>query len=140
MLRSAYDVVDATGDLYELETYFSQAFQSERKLAVYGTLAPGRPNHHVIAFLKGNWSDDLVVCGERLAVGWGAQMGYPAIRYCLSGEDIPVHLFVSRQLPKHWPRLDAFEGDEYRRILVPLFRGESFVTVANLYEAITQHY
>lgn len=134
-LRSACDLGEAAEDLAELETYFSQAFRSERKLAVYGTLAPGRVNHHVIAPLKGKWSDELVVYGERLAAGWGAQMGYPAIRYCLSGEEIPVHLFVSRELPEHWPRLDAFEGVEYRRILVPLFRGESFVTVANLYEA-----
>lgn len=137
-LRSLCDMGDAPVDLCELETRFSQEFQADQKLAVYGTLAPGRPNHHVVAPLGGQWFDGLVVFGERLAAGWGAQFGYPAIRYCLSGEDIPVHLLVSRELPHHWPRLDAFEGAEYRRILVPLFRSGNFVTVANLYEARNQ--
>lgn len=39
-----------------------------------------------------------------------------------------------------WPALDRFEGPEYRRILVPVFRPDSaderrLYTVANLYAA-----
>ena len=30
---------------------------------------------------------------------------------------IEVHLFESAELPDHWPRLDAFEGTGYRRVV-----------------------
>ena len=34
----------------------------------------------------------------------------------------------------HWRSLDEFEGEDYRRILVPLYQEGQFITVANLYE------
>ena len=36
-------------------------------------------------------------------------------------------MFESEDLPAHWPRLDAFEGDEYRRIRVRVITGEGEV-------------
>src|SRR5829696_8736172 len=44
-------------------------FRTSHTLAVYGTLAPGRPNHHVLAPLGGEWTDGLIE-GDLLPVGW----------------------------------------------------------------------
>ena len=42
-------------------------------------------------------------------------LGYPALVLDPDGDKIEVHLFRSADLPKHWSRLDDFEGSEYRR-------------------------
>src|ERR671911_2411458 len=49
-------------------------FGTGHTLAVYGTLAPGQPNHHVVAPLGGEWTDGLVE-GDLLPEGWGASRG-----------------------------------------------------------------
>jgi gamma-glutamylcyclotransferase (GGCT)/AIG2-like uncharacterized protein YtfP len=110
-------------------------------LAVYGTLAPGRPNHHVVAPLGGGWSDGVVE-GELSAEGWGATFGYPAFRPRAGGAAVAVKVLSSPALAAAWAALDEFEGAEYRRILVPVLRsgraGErAFDTVANIYAAAT---
>jgi gamma-glutamylcyclotransferase (GGCT)/AIG2-like uncharacterized protein YtfP len=86
-------------------------------LAVYGSLAPGRPNHHELSALRGEWSRGKVK-GRFVARGWGAALGFPALVLSKDGDDIEVQLFQSPDLPDHWERLDAFEGAEYRRTLV----------------------
>jgi gamma-glutamylcyclotransferase (GGCT)/AIG2-like uncharacterized protein YtfP len=88
----------------------------EHRLAVYGTLAPGRSNHHQLAGLAGDWTHG-VVRGERLAAGWGAGVGYPGLRLDPQGAEVAVQVFTSPDLPAHWARLDAFEGADYRRAL-----------------------
>ncbi len=113
----------------ELESRFNAACQ----LAVYGSLAPGRVNHHLLASLGGQWSSGLTVRGELLAQGWGDVLGYPALHWLPDGPEVEVQLLVSPQLPQHWSRLDEFEGAEYQRILVPVYRQGACVTVANLY-------
>ena len=82
--------------------------------ATYGTLAPGRPNHDQLAGLKGRWVVGNVG-GHLVQRGWGAAMGYPALVPAEDGEKVEVHVLLSPDLPNHWPRLDAFEGPEYRR-------------------------
>ena len=47
--------------------------------------------------------------------GWGASLGFPAIRLDPDGDAVTVHILESADLPDHWPRLDAFEGEAYRR-------------------------
>ena len=37
---------------------------------VYGTLAPGRPNQHVLAHVPGTWEPDTVK-GDPRRAGWG---------------------------------------------------------------------
>jgi gamma-glutamylcyclotransferase (GGCT)/AIG2-like uncharacterized protein YtfP len=86
----------------------------EHRLAVYGTLAPGRSNHHQLAGLIGDWTGG-VVRGKLFPEGWGAIQGYPALRLDPRGDDIAVQLFTSSDLPDHWDRLDRFEGADYRR-------------------------
>ena len=87
----------------------------DHRLATYGTLAPGRPNHHHLAMLAGRWHMGTVG-GTLVPVGWGAGMGYPALRPSADGGRVAVHLLESPDLPLHWARLDAFEGHDYVRI------------------------
>jgi gamma-glutamylcyclotransferase (GGCT)/AIG2-like uncharacterized protein YtfP len=52
--------------------------RSECRLAVYGSLAPGRENHWVLAGMSGAWQKGSVR-GRLHPEGWGATEGYPAI-------------------------------------------------------------
>lgn len=87
------------------------------RLATYGTLAPGRVNHHQLSELGGSWSNGTVR-GKLLAKGWGSDLGYPGLVIDPDGDLIDVFVFQSDKLPEHWSRLDAFEGDGYRRVSV----------------------
>jgi gamma-glutamylcyclotransferase (GGCT)/AIG2-like uncharacterized protein YtfP len=86
----------------------------DHRLATYGTLAPGRVNHHQLVGLTGEWTTGAVR-GRLIETGWGAALGYPALVLDEAGDLVEVHLFTSAYLPEHWDRLDAFEGAEYRR-------------------------
>lgn len=71
-------------------------------------------------------------------LGWGATLGYPAFRPRVGGPAVVVKVLTSPMLATSWPALDHFEGPEYRRILVPVFRPgpadeRRLYTVANLY-------
>ncbi|HEX3364476.1 gamma-glutamylcyclotransferase family protein [Phenylobacterium sp.] len=90
---------------------------AEHRLAVYGTLAPGRSNHGQLAELAGDWSHGTV-CGTLHQAGWGAGEGYPGLTLDPEGAKVAVQVFTSPDLPKHWARLDAFEGADYRRVAV----------------------
>jgi gamma-glutamylcyclotransferase (GGCT)/AIG2-like uncharacterized protein YtfP len=126
----------SSADREALELHFARRYTSDHCLAVYGTLAPGKPNHHQLSALDGVWHSGCVVKGSLQHLGWGADLGYPALRWSEdSDESVPVQLFVSADLPRHWARLDAFEGDEYLRILVPVHGPDGIVAVANVYAA-----
>ena len=86
------------------------------RLATYGTLAPGRPNHHQLDGLDGRWSEGHVY-GTLIDAGWGAGLGYPALILDPDGSAIPVQVFESMNLPDHWSRLDDFEGPGYQRVV-----------------------
>ncbi len=103
------------------------------RLASYGTLAPGRSNHHIMDGMTGTWSEGFVR-GFIRQVMWDEKNGYPALTPNPNGEKIPVHIFESRDLPDHWARLDAFETDEYARIILPI-ETESGVIEASIYKS-----
>ncbi len=84
------------------------------RLAVYGTLAPGRPNARVLADLPGRWIEGTVR-GTLLEDGWGAELGYPGIVLDPDGPVVDVMVLESEDLADDWPRLDEFEGPRYRR-------------------------
>lgn len=86
------------------------------RLFVYGTLAPGRPNEHVLADIPGSWQP-ATVTGTLLREGWGAAAGYPGIVLDEHGAKVEGLLFSSERLADHWARLDQFEGDGYERVL-----------------------
>jgi gamma-glutamylcyclotransferase (GGCT)/AIG2-like uncharacterized protein YtfP len=87
----------------------------DHRLATYGSLSPGRPNHFQLAGLNGHWSRGLVY-GGLLNAGWGAGLGYPALILDPNGSAIEVDVFESAELPAHWSRLDTFEGPGYQRL------------------------
>ena len=100
---------------------------AERRLAVYGSLAPGRENHGQLAGLDGDWRPG-VVRGQLVESGWGAAQGYPGLRPDAFGPEVHVQLFTSGDLPGHWARLDAFEGEEYERVAIDVDLGTHSVT------------
>jgi len=115
-----------------LEGAIEALFSVSRHLIVYGSLAPGGPNHNLLAGLEGVWREGWVT-GELLDRGWSAAMSYPALRWCPEGGEIHAHLFVSPDLPRFWRRLDEFEGLEYSRIWAPFWSPGGEVWVGNLY-------
>jgi gamma-glutamylcyclotransferase (GGCT)/AIG2-like uncharacterized protein YtfP len=127
----------------DAERRLEAVFGMSRTLAVYGTLAPGQPNHHVVAPLGGEWTAGVIE-GDLLPTGWGAALGYPAFRPRAGGPAVAVQVLSAPMLADAWPELDRFEGPGYRRILVPVFApgpaGERrLATVANLYAAADPH-
>ena len=79
------------------------------RLFVYGTLAPGRPNEHVLADVPGTW-EPATVRGELLPEGWGAALGYPVIILSEDGPEVAGFVFSSDELARHWERLDRVRG------------------------------
>lgn len=121
------------GERARLERQIEVEYRASRKLAVYGSLAPGRSNHRVVARLEGRWTE-AQVHGDLLDRGWGAGLGFPAMRWRPRGGAIDVHLLESSHLSDHWDEIDRFEGSGYVRILVPYYRAGKFTGVANIYE------
>jgi len=115
-----------------LEGAIDALFSVTKRLIVYGSLAPGGPNHSLIGGSRGEWKRGWVT-GELLERGWSAAMGYPALRWCPEGGQIEAFLFVSDELPGLWRRLDEFEGLEYKRIWAPFRTADGEVSVGNLY-------
>jgi gamma-glutamylcyclotransferase (GGCT)/AIG2-like uncharacterized protein YtfP len=95
------------------------------KLFVYGTLAPNRPNEHILKDIGGSW-ENATVKGKLKDKGWGSKMGYPGIELDKNGDDIEGFLFISKNLSLNWNILDNFEGDGYMRVItqVKLKNGE----------------
>ncbi|MEL6246612.1 MAG: gamma-glutamylcyclotransferase family protein [Cyanobacteria bacterium J06648_16] len=105
-------------------------------LFVYGTLAPGRPNEHVLAHVVGEWKP-ATVTGTLLQAGWGAAMGYPGIVLNQDGSKIEGFLFSSKHLAEHWARLDKFEGEGYERVLTTVQLKDGTTTNAYIYTICT---
>lgn len=88
----------------------------DRRLVTYGSLAPGRINHHQLAMLRGHWFRGTVR-GNLRDAGWGSALGFPGLVLDPAGISIDVYLFESEDLAHHWARLDEFEGPGYRRVV-----------------------
>ena len=104
----------------------------KQRLFVYGTLAPGRPNEHVLAPLGGTWQPAFVR-GRLHAQGWGAALGYPGLIPDDQGEEIRGFLFTADDLATFWPTLDAFEGEQYARVLLDVHIDDGSVAPAYVY-------
>lgn len=90
-------------------------------LFVYGTLAPSRPNHHIMTPIpNGEWQSAHTF-GDLLPNGWGASLGYPALIPNANGQRIDGFIFSSPELQNHWDRLDKFEGDGYDRVVITAY-------------------
>lgn len=102
------------------------------RLFVYGTLAPGKPNEHVLKDLAGEWIP-ASVNGVLHAKGWGAAMGFPGLVLDPDAEAVSGLLFCSDELAGHWHRLDAFEGEGYQRIVTYATLGNGEQIAAYVY-------
>ena len=112
--------------------YSSDCHNVARQLFVYGTLAPGRSNAHVLAPLAGQWRQAWIR-GRLYPEGTGLARGYPAL---LPREDLPWvegYLFTSPALPDYWDELDCFEGPAYRRRSVTVKCADGSLVVAQVY-------
>jgi gamma-glutamylcyclotransferase (GGCT)/AIG2-like uncharacterized protein YtfP len=121
-------------DLTEAEKAFIKTYSPEKALIIYGTLAPGRPNHSVVEHIKGKWQQGIVR-GKLEKEGWGAELGYYGFRHTgiEEQEEIKAYVLFSDELVANWPSLDEFEGDGYRRLLAK-FELENGVTgIGNIY-------
>ena len=102
------------------------------KLFVYGTLAPNRPNAHILEDIGGSWEEGSVT-GILKEEGWGAAMGYPAIILDPKGTEVKGFIFSSKHLSRHWKILDDFEGEAYQRVIAKVTLLDGATTDAYLY-------
>src|SRR3954466_9302379 len=70
------------------------AFGASDHLIAYGSLSPGGPNHGRLAALGGTWEQGWVE-GQLEQVGWGAKLGFPALRWRPGGPRVAAHLLRS---------------------------------------------
>jgi gamma-glutamylcyclotransferase (GGCT)/AIG2-like uncharacterized protein YtfP len=101
---------------------------SGNRLVVYGSLAPGEENHHVVAGLEGTWQP-CVITGTI-----DIHDGYRIFRWEKDGERVHAQMLISRDLPENWRRLDEFEGADYRRVVIPA-ELEGRLVLASVYTA-----
>ena len=94
-------------------------------LFVYGSLRPGCSNADVLAGLTGEWQPGTVI-GQLFESGWGADLGYPGLKLTDSGTPVSGQVLTSPDLADFGAELDAFEGEQYERVLaeVTLSTGE----------------
>ncbi len=102
------------------------ASDPRHRLAVYGTLRPDHPNHHLIADIPGRWLRGHVR-GRLVDQGWGAAFGSPGLVLDDSAGPVDVWVLESDDLQHHWARFDDFEGPGYRRARVTVTTTDGFV-------------
>ena len=135
-IAELYDLLETDAPAVRTPALVELVGDASRRLAVYGTLAPGRPNHHVVEPLDGVWSTGWVR-GHLFDSGRGAAAGYPGVVLDRGGPGVPIDLLVSDDLPSAWRALDRFEGPGYRRALAPVLdQTGGLVAVANIYVLI----
>jgi len=96
------------------------------RLFVYGTLAPGKSNHHLLKEIRGEWVAGTLL-GNLLNEGWGAAQGCPGVVPSDDGAEIEGFVLTSADLSEYWAMLDAFEGTGYQRSLVSITTEEGVV-------------
>lgn len=97
------------------------------RLAVYGSLAPGGKHNDLLRRIPGMWHTGTLR-------GYVDRRGpYPILHLDPEGEILAVHVFESPHLTALWDELDAFEGEDYERVLTTVQCGtdtvEAFIYV-----------
>jgi gamma-glutamylcyclotransferase (GGCT)/AIG2-like uncharacterized protein YtfP len=99
-----------------------------QRLASYGSLRPGESNFNVVEEICGTWAPG-VVRGTIVV-----EHGYFVFYWDQESSNIvPVLILNSVELDAHWSRIDEFEGDSYRRVLVPVELDDGRIQVCNIY-------
>lgn len=111
----------------------AEILRAGQRLAIYGSLAPEGANHHVLDPVQPqSWSPASLRARLIPDACYGA---FPAVVIGdRSVPSLPVHLLESPSLPRHWERLDEFEGPAYRRTIAPVERADGTVAAACVYE------
>lgn len=119
----------------------TSSISPDRALAIYGTLAPGRSNHHVVADIEGDWID-VAIRGHRFTARWRDSPGYPGFRPDPEGPIVEALVLASDEMSAHWDRLDHFEGPGYQRIEIEVFdrTGTEVVGRACVYETLVEYW
>ena len=110
----------------------TQPSRPEHRLAVYGTLRRGQPNHNLIADLGEPEAGSVA----GFLTEWS---GYPVFHSTCDdpareNERVDVELYRSVKLtPERWSELDRFETAAYRRILVPVRISGGGLVTATIY-------
>src|SRR5690625_4794696 len=73
------------------------------RLFIYGTLAPGRPDEHVLADVDG-WWEPASVRGHLHEQGWGAALGHPGIILAEDGPEVHGAVLTAGSLADQWER------------------------------------
>jgi len=103
------------------------------RLFAYGTLAPGRPNAHLLADAPGTW-EPATTTGRLVQDGWGAKLGYPALVLDPDAtEVVSGMLLTSDALGDRWDNLDEFEGPAYQRVTIVVTTGDGAERTAQTY-------
>ena len=110
---------------------------SMTRLFVYGTLAPGEENHHIMNGMTGTWTK-ATVRGHLVQSGWGVHAGHPGLTPDKNGPAAPGQIFESNDLPQHWERLDKFEGKDYRRVVITATLENGDEVQAHIYSVLPQ--
>ena len=83
---------------------------------MYGTLAPGEVNEHVLATLDGSWVP-AGSFGAPHAEGWALTNGLPALQLGPAAAAVAGQIFRSDIFARHWAKVDEFEGEASRRVI-----------------------
>ncbi len=105
----------------------------ENNLFVYGSLALGGANQHILKPLSGTWKRGTVK-GFLHNQGWGADQGFPGIELDRHGDLVQGQVFSSKGLSAYWEVLDDFEGEEYQRAVTEVSLPNGKTIKAFIYE------
>ncbi|WP_373650220.1 gamma-glutamylcyclotransferase [Schlesneria sp. DSM 10557] len=108
------------------ETLFGRPLN---RLAAYGSLRPGESNFDQVSMINGCWVD-----GKVKGRVWQPDE-YLEFAWDVTAPAMEVRVLISSDLYEHIDRLDQFEGECYRRILVPVLIAES-VSICHIYEGV----
>ena len=100
------------------EKQLIERYLPQKHLIIYGTLAPDKPNHHIMQPIIGEWKR-ITIYGKLEEKGWGAEQGFFGFAHDngKSANQIDSWVLISDSLPENFPFLDDFEGEGYKRIL-----------------------
>lgn len=126
--RRARDRIIAAAATRLVELFFDLTLdRPSTRLAVYGSLRPGGANAAVLDDIAGSWREGSVL-------GVIDDINHiPLLSWGHGGDRIDVLVLTSDDLPRHFRRLDEFEGSHYARILIPVESADGEVVVANIY-------
>jgi gamma-glutamylcyclotransferase (GGCT)/AIG2-like uncharacterized protein YtfP len=105
---------------------------ASERLFVYGTLKPGESNAKELAAIPGEWCR-ATIRGRLVEIGWGANLGFPGLVIDEAGDEVPGYVLESGALAAEWPRLDAFEGEGYERVVACVMLESGETVTAHVY-------